>query len=81
MVKSIGPDHETATLMREPLESEPWPRVASSPARCAPADEPKAPIFFGSMRNEATCAGWRSQRIAARTSSTPAGYGCSGASR
>ena len=30
------------------------------------------------MRNAATCAGWRSQRIAVRTSSTAAGYGCCG---
>src|SRR4051812_9836382 len=63
MVKSIGPDHEIATLMRAPLVSEPCPRVASSPARGAPADAPNAPIFFGSMRNEAAWPGLAHQGV------------------
>ncbi len=43
-VKSIGPDHEIATRMRAPFVSAPRPSVASSPARCAPAEAPKAPM-------------------------------------
>ena len=42
--KSIGPDQLTAVLMRAPFASDPWPRVASMPTRCPPADDPIAPM-------------------------------------